>query len=112
VTGGARSYFTVCAMLCGFALGYLLPPWAHLPYAIYDPVARLWLIGRAPGAVPMGYYGQILYGVGGALVCGAIARLVGSRLAARSARAWGLWAAWSLTALGLAAAFCAWNNWP
>jgi hypothetical protein len=109
---GGRAYFASCVALCTAALAYLLPVYARLPRPIYDPVARHWTLDRSVGAVPIGYYGQISY----ALVLGALAfaltSLVTRALREPTERGYGLWAAWSLTALGVVLAWFAWNNWP
>ena len=106
----ARHYFAACAALCGFALGYALPLYARLPLPVYDPIARSWSITSKVGGIPMGYVGQVIWGLVAALLCGTIAAAVTRKQP--SARAFGLWAAWSLTALGVVMAYFAWNNWP
>ena len=73
-------YFSGCAALIGFALAYALPIYARLPKPFYDPIARRWAIAAAMGPLPMGYVGQLAWGVGGALVGGALAVAVMSRL--------------------------------
>jgi hypothetical protein len=109
---GARAYFAACAALCGYALGYALPVYARWPRPVYDPLARRWSITADVGNVPMGYWGQVTWAIIGALVFGTIAALVVPRIKEPSARAYGLWAAWSLTALGVVMSYFAWNNWP
>ncbi len=109
---GARTYFAACAALCGFAVGYVLPVYAKLPRAIYDPLARNWSIANSVGAVPMGYVGQILWGIGGALAAFAVAVPITRRVREPSERGYGLWAAWALTALAIVLSWFIWNNWP
>jgi hypothetical protein len=110
---GARAYFVGCAALLGFALGYALPIYAHLPKPFYDPVARRWIMAVSLGPIPMGYVGQIVWGGGAALVASAIAWMTLSRSSREpSDSTYGLFAAWTLTALGIVAAYFTWNNWP
>ena len=109
----ARVYFMTCAALVGFALAYALPIYARLPHHNYDPVARRWAWAVNLGPIPMGYVGQIVWGIAGALISGGVAGVALSRFRGEpSERAYGLWAAWSLTALLLVMAYFTWNNWP
>ena len=109
----ARAYFVACGALIGFALTYTLPIYAQLPRTIYDPVARRWQWATNLGPIPMGYVGQIVWGVAGALIAGGLAGLVVSRMRREpSERAYGLWAAWALTAIAIVCAYFTWNNWP
>lgn len=109
----ARVYFPGCAGLIGFVLAYTLPIYARLPRTFYDPVARRWHWSAGLGPIPMGYVGQILWGIGGGTLSAAVAAMIVSRLRREpSERAYGLWAAWALTALGIVIAYFTWNNWP
>ena len=109
----ARAYFIACAALVGFALSYTLPIYAQLPHHFYDPVNRRWRLAVRLGPIPMGYVGQIVWGVAGALIAGGIASIIVARLRQEpSERAYGLWAAWALSALVLVGAYFTWNNWP
>jgi hypothetical protein len=109
----ARVYFAACAGVIGYTLAYALPIYARLPRTFYDPVARRWQFAANLGPIPMGYIGQILWGVGGALFSAAIALVVTSRLSREpSERAYGLWAAWALTCLLIVLSYFTWNNWP
>jgi drug/metabolite transporter (DMT)-like permease len=113
VSALGRVYFSACAGLIGYVLFYTLPIYARLPRTFYDPVARRWQWARGLGPIPMGYVGQILWGIGGGVLCALVAVLITSRLEREpSERAYGLWAAWSLTALGIVMAYFTWNNWP
>src|SRR3954453_8818610 len=98
----SQLYFAACAGLIAFALFYTLPIYARLPRTFYDPVARRWQWARGLGPIPMGYVGQILWGVGGGVLGALVAVLITSPLKREpSERAYGLWAAWSLTAVGI-----------
>ena len=64
----------------GFALFYTLPIYARLPRTFYDPVARRWFFAANSTPIPMGYVGQIVWGIAGALVAAAaIAMMLTSR---------------------------------
>lgn len=108
-----RAYFAGCAALIGFALLYALPVYARLPRTFYDPVARSWHWTRGMGPIPMGYMGQVVWGIGGALLFAGAAGLITRRMKQTpSERAFGLWAAWALTALSIVIGYFTWNNWP
>jgi len=112
-TKSARAYFMSCAALIGFALAYTLPIYARLPRTIYDPVARRWAWAVNLGPIPMGYLGQIIWGLAGALIGAGVAGLVLARLKREpSERAYALWAAWALTAVVIVGGYFTWNNWP
>lgn len=113
MTRESRGYLAVCAALVGFALAYALPGYARLPNLYYDPVARRFFVGLAPGPVPLGYFGQIGYGLVGAAIF-ALAIGLGTRFLRRepSRETIGLAAAWALTFLLLVGAYLTWNNWP
>lgn len=109
----ARFASACAAALIGWALGYGLPVYGHFSSLWYDPQRRAWLLGPRPGPVPMGYYGQLLWALGGAalglLVFVLIDRL-GVRRSPRPSAS--LPTAWALTALLLVGAWFSWNNWP
>ena len=107
-----RIYFVSCAALIGFALFYALPIYAHFPHHYYDPIAHHWLWTGSAGPIPMGYFGQILWGVSGGLLAAGVASVVTRFLKASSERAHVLWGAWALTALIVVLGYFTWNNWP
>jgi hypothetical protein len=107
---GARAYFAGTSALIGFAIAYALPIYARLPHAFYDPIARRWLWTRVAGPIPMGYVGQLEWGVAGAVLAGALAAALVRR--EPSERAYGLFAAWALTAIAIVIGYFTWNNWP
>lgn len=110
--GAARLYFAGCAALIAYSLCYALPIYARLPRTFYDPVARRWQWASNLGPIPMGYVGQILWGIGGALVCGAIAFAIAGRLREPKDGAFALWGGWAMTALVIVLGYFTWNNWP
>jgi hypothetical protein len=106
-------YFAVAAAAVGFALFYALPIYARLKRPYYDPLARRWFLADHTSPIPMGYVGQLLWAVGGALVCAGLAfAIVSGRRRAPSDRAFALWSAWALTAVAIVVAYFTWNNWP
>jgi hypothetical protein len=108
-----RVYFVSCAALIGYALCYALPIYAHLPRHHYDAVAHRWLWTPNAGPVPMGYYGQEVWALAGALLCAGIASAI-TRFSKDppSERAWFLWGAWAMSALVIVLGYFTWNNWP
>ena len=110
-----RAHLVVLSALLSFAVGYALPAVSAVPNLYYDPIAREFLVGERPGPIPMGYLGQIAWGLCFALAGGVIAFAFGRRAAADAAgdgRAASLVTAWALSALLLAGAWLTWNNWP
>ena len=108
-----RAYFIGCAALIGFALAYALPIYTRLPHTFYDPVARRWAWAVNLGPIPMGYVGQILWGISGALVAGGATGLLVARAKKQASdRAFALAAAWALTAVAIVLGYFTWNNWP
>jgi hypothetical protein len=105
-----RVFFACCAGLIGFALAYTLPIYARLPRPFYDPLARRWFIAASSTPIPMGYVGQIVWGLVGALVCAGAAWAIARK--PPSPRAFALGAAWTLTAIAIVLGYFTWNNWP
>ncbi len=112
MTPSQRVYFTVCAALIGFSLSYALPIYAHLPRHFYDPLARKWLWSAGAGPIPMGYYGQMVWAVTGALLLAGVAAAITRWLRPPSERAYALWGAWALTSMIVVIGYFTWNNWP
>lgn len=109
----SRVFFSACAALIGYVIGYALPIYARLPRAFYDPIGRQWHWARGLGPIPMGYVGQILWGVAAALGCAGLAWLATSRRSREpEERSFTLWTAWALTALAIVIGYFTWNNWP
>jgi len=108
-----RVFYGICAALIGFVLLYTLPIYARLPRTFYDPVARRWYFAASSTPIPMGYVGQIIWGIAGALVAGGVAMMIASRKTkAPSDRAFALGSAWTLTAIVIILGYFTWNNWP
>ena len=103
-------FFACCAALIGYALFYALPIYAKLPRPFYDPVARQFYIAAKSTPIPMGYWGQISWAIGGALAFAGGAFVVARR--PPSARAFTLGAAWTLTTIAIVLGYFTWNNWP
>ena len=108
-----RVYLAACAAIIGFAFGYTLPIYAHLPRTFYDPVARRWFFAANSTPIPMGYVGQIVWGISLSLIAaGATMMITSRRSRALSDRAYALGGAWSLTAIAIIIGYFTWNNWP
>lgn len=108
-----RTSLAACAALTAYMLAYVGTDYAKVPRLFYFPLTREWRLAvRAPG-LPMGYVGLWAWAVAAAVVVGA-AVYGGLAFRARpiSARGMGLAAAWTLTAVLLAAGYYTWNNWP
>ncbi len=106
-------FFGACAGVIGFAIFYTLPIYARLPRSFYDPVNRRWFFAANSTPIPMGYLGQIVWGVAGALVAAGVAMMLSARKrAAPSDRAFTLASAWTLTAIVIIIGYFTWNNWP
>jgi hypothetical protein len=112
MTVSERVYFAVCAGLIGFVLCYALPIYAHLPHHFYDPIAHAWLWTSSAGPVPMGYWGQMVWALSGALLLAGVASAVTRWLRPASERTIWLWGAWALTAALIVGGYFTWNNWP
>ena len=108
-----RPFFAACGAVCGYALGYAAPAFARLSSLYYDPLAHRFLFGPRPGPIPMGYLGQVLWGLCGGAI-GATVAVALTSLSPREpdARAYTLTATWTLTAVGIVGAYFTWNNWP
>ena len=109
---GTSVYFGACAACIGFAIFYALPIYARLTRPYYDPIARSWFLADHAPPLPMGYVGQLLWALAGALVCGGVAYALTAGKRVPSARAHALAAAWALTAIAIVVAYFTWNNWP
>jgi len=108
-----RIFYATCAGLVGFVLLYTLPIYARLPRTYYDPVARRWFFAASSTPIPMGYIGQIIWGIAGALIAAGLAMMLTARKkSAPSERAFALGAAWTLTAIVIVLGYFTWNNWP
>jgi hypothetical protein len=112
VTRGERVYFVVCAAAIGFALAYALPIYAHLRHHYYDAIHHTWLWTNNAGPIPMGYYGQQLWALSGALLAAGIASVITRFCKSASERAYLLWGAWALTTTAIVLGYFTWNNWP
>ena len=111
--GNPRVFYATCAGLIGFVLLYTLPIYARLPRSYYDPVNRRWFFAANATPIPMGYIGQIVWGIAGALIAAGVAMMLTARKkSAPSERAFALGAAWTLTAIVIVIGYFTWNNWP
>ncbi len=108
-----RTYVIALAAVIGGALAYALVDWGGWSRATYDPYRDRWSWrGGATPTIGINYYGGLLWGLGGALVGGALGALAHRWPRARTAGARGLLAAWAFTSVALAGAYYWWNLWP
>ena len=109
----SRAFLAACAAALAFALGYALPILFQAPNLYYHPVARRFLVGERGGPLPMGYYGQLAWGVALGLAAGALTwALAGRRKVEPSAATLQLVTAWTLSAIALVGLYFTWSNWP
>ena len=112
--GWQRAYLAACCGIIGFASAYALCEYAGWPRLAYDPVSRELYLGTPPlGLLPLGYWGLIAWGVGGALV-GAAGALVAAAALRRPLgdRLLRLFGGWALTSAAMVGLFETWNLWP
>lgn len=109
-----RIYLAACCAVIGFACAYSLAEYGGWRRMAYDPIERSLYLGAPPlGQLPLGFWGLIAWGVGGALVGAAAAFLAGRALRRPLGERWlRLVGAWALTAAALAGLFQTWNLWP
>jgi hypothetical protein len=100
--------------MIGFALAYTLCDFGGWPRLNYLPYEGKWTLATVVvDRVAMNYVGTFLWGIGGAIIgagVGAGAALVWNRPLPRVA--FGLLAAWTMTAFVLAGSYFTWNVWP
>jgi hypothetical protein len=103
-----------CCAIVGWSLAYALASWSQWTRLVYDPLARTWAWrSRMTSAVPIDYWGLVLWGLGGATL-GAVIALVGARVWRRPLPrgAQLLLGAWALTAFLYAGTYFTWTLWP
>jgi hypothetical protein len=107
-------YLAVCAGVVMYAVGYLAAAFLELPVLTYFPRERAWRVVTHAGALPMPYYGLILYGllfgINAATIVMALATHVVRHALSRVFAE--LCAGWAMAVLTLAAAFFTYRNWP
>jgi hypothetical protein len=109
-----RAYVCATFAVIGFALAYVLADYGAWPKLLYFPYEHRFAMGTGGGGkIAMAYWGLFLWGLGGGLVgggLGAVVTMVWKR--PLPTQAFGLLAAWSLTAFFLAGSYFTWNLWP
>jgi hypothetical protein len=109
-----RAYVCGTCAVIGFALAYTLCDFGGWPKLHYLPYERAWTFASSiPERTSMNYVGTFLWGLGGGVVgagVGAAVTMVWKRPLPRVA--FGLLAAWSMTAFVLAGMYYTWNLWP
>jgi hypothetical protein len=76
VTQQGRHTAVALAVTLG-CLSYVIAHLMHAPHPHYLPVSGGWVVEPPAGAIAMGYYGVLLYGLGGAVGGLVLARLPG-----------------------------------
>ena len=109
-----RVYAMAVTAVIGGALAYALCDWNHWTRLQLAPYDGTWYWRAGPTAsIPINYYGDILWGLGGAAIgalIGAIATAWWRRPLPRALQRLG--AAWALTAVMLAGTYYLWHLWP
>jgi hypothetical protein len=110
-----RAYVCATCAVIGFILAYVLCDFGTWPRLIHYPYDGSFDVAPGPqgGRVGMAYVGMFLWGIGGGLVgggIGAAVTLVWRRPLPQ--QAFGLLAAWTLTAFFLGGTYYTWNLWP
>lgn len=106
-----RQYLAVCVGTTVYALVYLLVDYARLPRLYHFQLEHELRLAVAPGGVASGYVGLWCWALLAGTVAGGAMWLLSGRMRV-GARALGLAAAWTGTAMAIAAGYYAWNNWP
>ncbi len=109
-----RVYVVATAAVIGATCAYALCDWAGWTRLQYDVYRDAWWWQDGPTQkVPINYYGDILWGAGGA-AAGAAIGLVATGLHRRplSPAIIALLGAWALTGAALSGLYYTWNLWP
>jgi hypothetical protein len=109
-----RTYVIAMAAIIGGLIGYGLCDWGGWTRLQHDPYTGAWWWQSGPSQrIPINYYGNLLWGVGGGAV-GALFGSVAMRLHRRRVppAVINLLGAWALTAFALAGLYYVWTLWP
>ncbi len=114
MTSFQRSYLAACAALIGGCLAYAMCDFLAWSRLTYFPLEHEWrMVAGSSGAVGSDRLGLLLWGLGGALVAGLATWLLAGVRKRELPRRWlGLAGAWAVSALGLAALYFMWKEWP
>src|SRR5205814_1739696 len=92
------AYFKICGAVLGWTLGVVIPTYGRWPMLLYDPAARRWFFARASAALPIGYYGLLLYAAAFGALGTALGAVAARKVRRRDEPFW-LGTAWVTTAL-------------
>jgi hypothetical protein len=109
-----RAYAIATCAVIGGTLAYALCTWGGWTRLQHDPYRDTWWWQAGPTqAIPINYYGDILWGLGGA-AAGALVGAAGMRVWRRplSSSTVSLLAAWAMTCFVLSGLFYTWSLWP
>lgn len=107
-----RAYVIAMCAVIGAAFAYAACVWGVWPRLTYLPLTGE-LGFSSTQALSITYIGNVLWGVGGFVVGGAVGAVL-CRLAPRawSARTLHLFGAWAITAILLSGLYFTWSVWP
>lgn len=97
-------YAALCGAAAAFALGFVWPAFKSTAVFWYYPLERRWALEARPSGLAMDWFGRCFTGTLAGLVAFAIIYVIARRMRPLSRRGFGLWAAWSTTAVLLSMA--------
>jgi hypothetical protein len=109
-----HAYLIATLSVIGGCMAYALCTWGGWTRLQHDPYGGSWWWQSGPTqSIPINYYGDILWGLGGAAVGGVLGAAVG-RVYRRplSSSTVNLLTAWAMTSFLLAGLFYTWSLWP
>jgi hypothetical protein len=108
-----RRYLVASAAIIGYCVAYVVCDFGGFRKLTYEPLERSWHFTNQPTPLSMGYLGIVLWGAGGALVCGALAYGATRRFDRElPKRVYTFMGAWALTAFGYAGLYYTWGLGP
>ena len=112
--GWQRPYVICTLAVIGGTLAYALCTWGGWTRLQHDPYSGDWWWQAGPTqTIPINYYGDILWGLGGAALGAAVgAAATALHKKPLSGATVGLLAAWAMTSFVLAGLFYTWSLWP
>ncbi len=103
-------YFAVCVAVIMFCAGFGLPAFQSVRVLWYYPVDHRWAFEASPsGAFAIDWYGRNLLGAAFCLIGFGVAYWAGWHRGRMSPRSFGLWAAWSASAVVMVASLYAYQ---
>jgi len=108
-----RAYVVAMCAIIAAAFAYTACDWGRWPRIVYQPLTSEVTMSAKPGAIAIGYFGAVAWGLGGA----AVGMVIGWALCMVGKREWPartlhLFGAWAITAVLLAGSYYTWNLYP